>query len=124
MSYPYMNMNMPPYPYPTMRTSANSINWVQGTEGAKAFSLKAGENVVLMDSESDNTFFIKICDEIGRCSLRTFEYHEKITESHPVTPVIPDMSEYVKKSELEPLINKMLGGTSNESTVSRTESTK
>lgn len=104
-NYPLMNMN--PNPYPGMRTSNNSINWVQGIEGAKAFTLMPKENVVLMDSESNDTFFIKICDDIGRCTLRKFTYHEETTETQPS---IQDMSEYVKKSELKDLLNEMLGG--------------
>ena len=118
MSYPFMN----PYqnPYQNARTSTNSINWVQGIEGAKAFTLMPKENVILMDSEVNDKFYIKICDDIGRCTLRVFKYHEEIE-----TPAAPpaDLSEYVKKSELQALLNEMLGG-SNESTVSGTESTK
>lgn len=113
-------MNYPNYPYPSanpyanMRTSTNSINWVQGIEGAKAFTLMPKENVILMDSESNDTFFIKICDDIGRCTLRKFTYHEESTETPPVTQ---DLSEYVKKSELQSLLNEMLGG-KNESNLS------
>ena len=86
--------------------SQNSINWVQGIEGAKAFTLLPKENIVLMDSESDDTFFIKICDDIGRCTLRKFKYHEEVeTQTQPT-----NMEEYVKKSELESLVNELLGG--------------
>lgn len=113
MSYPYMNMNPNPNPFASMR-SPNSINWVQGIEGAKAFTLMPKENIVLMDSESNDTFFIKICDDIGRCTLRKFKYQEETTESQPVAQ---DLSEYVKKSELQDLLNEMLGG-KNEPTIS------
>ena len=106
---PYLNQLMP--------KSTNSINWVQGIEGAKAYVLQPRENVVLMDSESDDIFFIKICDDIGRCTLRKFRYKEELTEQ-PVA----DMSEYVKKSELESLVNQMLGGGLNESDVSTAKS--
>ena len=118
MSYPYMN----PYqnPYQSMRSSTNSINWVQGIEGAKAFTLMPKENVILMDSEVNDKFYIKICDDIGRCTLRVFKYAEEVEA--PAAPPA-DLSEYVKKSELQALLNEMLGG-SNESTVSGTESTK
>lgn len=113
MNYPFMNMT--PSPYPSMRTS-NAITWVQGIEGAKAFTLMPKENVVLMDSESNDTFFIKICDDIGRCTLRKFKYQEETTETPPV--IAQDMSEYVKKSELQDLLNEMLGGKKNEPTIS------
>ena len=100
-------MNQYQYPNPFAR-SQNAINWVQGIEGAKAFVLQPRENVVLMDSETNDTFFIKLCDDIGRCTLRKFKYTEELTEQ----PTAQDMSEYVKKSELEKLVNEMLGGKS------------
>lgn len=111
MYYPTMN------PYQSMRPTGNTINWVQGIEGAKAYNLMPKENVVLMDSEVNDKFYIKICDDIGRCTLRVFKYQEELEEK----PVPTDLSEYVKKSELQSLLNEMLGG-SNESTVSGTES--
>ena len=115
-------MNYPNYSYPNvnpyaMRTSTNSINWVQGIEGAKAFTLMPKENVILMDSKVNDKFYIKICDDIGRCTLRVFKYFEEVEEK----PAPADLSEYVKKSELHALLNEMLGG-SNESTVSGTNS--
>lgn len=112
MSYPYAN------PF-TQRTPQNGINWVQGIEGAKAFNLLPRENVVLMDSEVNDKFYIKICDDIGRCTLRKFRYTEEFDEPQPTAL---DLSEYVKKSELEALINKMLGGGDSESTVSTAKS--
>lgn len=117
MYYPNMNPNM--NPYQGIRSSTNSINWVQGIEGAKAFTLMPKENVILMDSEVNDKFYIKICDDIGRCTLRVFKYQEELEEK----PAPADLSEYVKKSELQSLLNEMLGG-SNESTISGTQSAK
>ena len=114
MYYPNMN------PFQAMRPNANTINWVQGIEGAKAYALMPKENVILMDSEVNDKFYIKICDDIGRCTLRVFKYQEEMEEK-PAPAA--DLSEYVKKSELQALLNEMLGG-SNESTISGTESAK
>ena len=108
MNYPYTN------PFVQKQTQTG-INWVQGIEGAKAYNLLPRENAVLMDSEVNDIFYIKICDDIGRCTLRKFRYQEEFDEPQAPTP---DMSEYVKKSELESLVNKMLGGGSDERTVS------
>ena len=105
MNYPYMS--------PYVRTEPRTINWVQGVEGAKAYTLQPKESVVLMDSESDNMFFIKVCDDIGKCSLHTYKYEEVNNDTGV------DMTQYVKKSELESLLNQMLGG-KNEQTVSTT----
>lgn len=97
-----------PYPYvnPYAPKPVNSINWTNGIEGAKAFSLQPKESVILMDSEADNVFYIKFCDEIGRCTLKRCTYQEE--PEH--VPGQTDMSQYVKKSELEALVNEMLGG--------------
>ena len=108
-NYPY-DMNVNPYlPKPN-----RNIDWANGMEGAKAFSLKPKESVILMDSESDNVFYIKFCDEIGRCILKRCVYHE---EPENMTAQA-DLSEYVKRSELhtevEAMINQLLGGSTNE----------
>ena len=94
----------------------NGINWVQGVEGAKAYQLTPNSNVQLMDSENDGIFYIKTSDNIGMCNLRTFKYEEIVEKSTK-----PDMSEYVKKSELQDLLNSMLGGTSDEQSISTNE---
>ena len=101
-------------PYYTPRTN-NGITWVQGIEGAKAWQLSPNSNVLLMDSENDGRFYIKVSDNVGMCTLRIFKY-EEIT-NQPTEPHI-DLSEYVKKSELKSLINSMLGGANNEQSVS------
>ena len=97
--------NINPYSNPYIRPN-NTINWVQGIEGAKAYNLLPKESVVLMDSESEDTFFIKLCDDIGRCTLRTFNYHEV---SEKLSNNL-DLSEYVKKSDLAAYVNELLGG--------------
>lgn len=102
------------------RPTNNSINWVQGLEGAKAYTLSPRENVVLMDSEVNDIFYIKVCDDIGRCTLRKFRYTEDTT-TESFSGI--DLSDYVKKSELESMLNKMLGGGVDESTLSATKST-
>ena len=92
-----MNLGYPQqfYPQPQYQ-KANSINWVQGIEGAKAFQLMPNTNVVLLDSENDK-FYIKSCDNVGMCTLRTFNYIEEITKPR---------EDYVTREELEEVIKK------------------
>ena len=99
---------------------SNTINWVQGIEGAKAWQLTPNSNVLLMDSENDGMFYIKISDNVGMCTLRRFKY-EEITEE-PTKQA--DLSEYVKKSELQELLTQMLGGAKNEQPISANEHKK
>ena len=110
---PYMQQNR--FMYPTN----NGINWVQGIEGAKAWQLQPNSNVVLLDSENDGRFYIKVSDNVGMCSLRIFDY-EEITDE-PTHQNNIDLSEYVKKSELQTLLTTMLGGQQGEQSVSTTD---
>ena len=105
-------MNNFQYPYNQMyqRPTMNGITWVQGIEGAKAYQLSPNSNAILMDSENDGRFYIKVSDNVGMCNLRTFSYTE-ITSTP--TPQV-DMSEYVTRQELD----KILRGIKNEQPVS------
>ena len=102
------------------QTQNNGINWVQGIEGAKAYQLTPNSNVILMDSENEGRFYIKVSDNVGMCNLRVFKY-EEISNT-------PNTSEFVTKaelkSEIEGIINSMLGGKSNEQSVSATKPNK
>mgnify|MGYP006864582467 FL=1 len=85
----------------------NGINWVQGVEGAKAFQLMPNSNTVLMDSENDGIFYIKVCDIIGMCSLRKFRYQEIIDEPQQT-------NQYVTRDELMNILKEL----KNEQTIS------
>lgn len=85
----------------------NGINWVQGLEGAKAFQLIPNSNTVLMDSENDGIFYIKVCDNIGMCSLRKFRYQEIIDEPQQT-------NQYVTRDELMNILKEL----KNEQTIS------
>ena len=116
------NPNYQYNPYQMAQTN-NSINWVQGIEGAKAYQLQPNSNVILMDSENDGTFYIKVSDNVGMCNLRIFKYEEIVQHSQGVNP-----EDYVKKSELkaevESLINAMLGGQTREQPIQTAKSNK
>lgn len=116
---PYMPLNLYPQSNKFMYPTNNGINWVQGIEGAKAWQLQPNSNVVLLDSENDGRFYIKVSDNVGMCSLRIFDYQE-ITDE-PAHQNNIDLSEYVKKSELQTLLATMLGGQQDEQSVSTTD---
>lgn len=84
-----MNINNPYY----MGPQKNGIIWVQGIEGAKAYPLMPSSNAILMDQESDR-FYIKTCDQVGMCNLRSFKYKEEIQASN----------DYVTREELEEIL--------------------
>ena len=114
------NVSYPAYNPYNAQTQNNGINWVQGIEGAKAYQLSPNSNVILMDSENEGRFYIKVSDNVGMCNLRVFKY-EEISNT-------PNTSEFVTKSELkseiESIINSMLGGKPNEQSVSTVKPNK
>ena len=78
----------------------NSILWVQGLEGAKAYPVGAGNNVLLMDSE-EPMFYIKSVDQSGMpMPLRVIEYSEK-KEGQAQKVVDAD---YITREELEDIL--------------------
>jgi hypothetical protein len=111
MMNPYMNnyMNINRY-----TPQNNGITWVQGIEGAKAYQLTPNSNVLLMDSDNDGVFYIKVSDNVGMCNLRTFNYVET-TNTPPIQNTTPqiDMSNYVTKEELNEAIKGLKGGKTN-----------
>ena len=97
----YQNYN----PYYGMQQT-NGITWVQGIEGAKAFQLMPNSNTILMDSENDGIFYIKICDSVGMCTLRTFKYEEVVMQKR-ADGIAPDLTQYVTKSELQTAMDEL-----------------
>lgn len=111
-------MNLYSNPYQQYYHSNNGINWVQGIEGAKAYQLQPNSNVMLMDSENEETFYIKTSDNVGMCNLRIFKYKEIMPQTN---------DDFVRKSDLrtevENLVNAMLGG-NDEQSISAAKSNK
>ena len=92
--------------------STNNIVWVQGIEGAKAWQLNPNSMVILLDSEVEGKMYIKVSDNIGMCSLRIFDYTEVVqpttVDKNVTVNKDLDLSEYVKKDELNTLIKEAL----------------
>ena len=110
MTYPnyyptaYGNYVMPqPQPQAQPQQDTATMNWVQGEAGAKAFIVKPGSSVVLMDSEKD-FFYIKTVDLSGMPNLRVFEYKE--VGNKPQQQIAGD---YVPRNEFEELKIKIEG---------------
>ena len=120
-------LNYNPYFNRSYQTN-NGINWVQGIEGAKAYQLSPNSNTVLLDSDNDGVFYIKVSDNVGMCNLRIFKYVE-VTNEQTTPESSINMEDYVRKDELQELLasftNKKTGGKSNgKQLISTTESTK
>ena len=114
-----MNPYQTHFQYPQQ---TNGITWVQGIEGAKAFQMTPNSNAVLLDSDTDGIFYIKVSDNIGMCSLRIFRYEE--IQQGATNPTV-DMSNYVTKDEIHDLVDKLVKERLNEEpTIPTTKSTR
>ena len=76
--------------------------------------------VILLDSENEGKMYIKVSDNIGISSLRIFNYTEEIgTTSVATINNDLDLSQYVRKDELQNLIKELI---TNEQPISTIES--
>ena len=91
----------------------NNINWVQGIEGAKAFQLMPNSTTMMLDSENEGIFYIKVSDNVGMCMLRTFKY-EEITNFCKKQENDVDMSQYITRDELQSILDKRLNRGNND----------
>lgn len=81
----------------------NTIVWVQGEAGAKAYPVAAGTSLLLMDSES-RQFYIKSTDQSGMpMPLRTFTYEEVVG----TISTSKDVSNYITREEFEKRISEI-----------------
>ena len=101
-----------------MTTSPKSnIVWVQGIEGAKAYSMTPNSVAALFDSEIEGRFYIKTCDSMGMCSLRCCGYKDDpLFDKKEI-----DTSSFVTKDELTNAINELKEGMKHEQSVSATD---
>lgn len=120
MINPSMNNPMFPQANYNMPQPHNGIKWVQGIEGAKASQLAPNSNDIFLDSENEGVFYIKVADNVGMCTLRTFKY-EEVTDM-PSGNI--DLTGYVKKNELASLVRNIIKENRNEQSVSTVKSNK
>ena len=95
-------------PYNSYMTQHNQITWVQGIEGAKAYQMTPNSQAVLLDNDNEGVMYIKICDNVGMCTLRIFDYTERTKQ--PTTAFDIDTSQFVRRDELKSLIEQMVKG--------------
>ena len=111
----YQRSTYQPQPQMSYQAPAQnqSIIWVQGEAGAKAYPVAAGQSVLLMDSEYP-VLYVKSTDMTGRpLPMESYDLVKRDSVvnmpqiSQKVQPA--KMSEeYVKKSDLESTINEIV----------------
>ena len=120
MQQPQMNYQQQAYqmsPQPQMQNQ--SIIWVQGEAGAKAYPVAAGQSVLLMDSE-DAVLYVKSTDVTGRpLPMESYDLVKrdsvvnvpKISQrssSQGQTNQAMNAGEFVKMSDLETKVSEMV----------------
>ncbi len=103
--YQAMQMQQQMQPVQTAQPNAQSnIIWVQGIEAMKSYPVSAGQNVLLMDSETQ-CFGIKAADASGMpLPLRIFDYSERTSQTQSQkTAESVDLSCFVTRDEFEAL---------------------
>lgn len=88
----------------------SGIQWVQGKSAAQAFYVPPGQTILLMDSETP-TLYLKTTDQSGRpmpMVIYDLVEHKEENIQAEVQTKEPDLSEYVKRSEIEELIDKKI----------------
>jgi hypothetical protein len=73
----------------------NQMQYVNNRQSAEAYQMQPNSSVVLWDSNSDK-FYVKQSDASGFCTVKAFEYKEKVEEKETPT-------EYVTKGEFDEL---------------------
>ena len=96
--------------YPYQYNQSFVTAWVHGKEGANAFPLMPGTNAILMDIEEEGKMYIKMCNQVGVCTLKDYEYKEVMEKSK---------DDYITRSEFLKAIEE-LKGAMNEQSVSAT----
>jgi hypothetical protein len=112
MGYGYQ---MPQQPIPPQanlqqqtQQTGNQFAYCNGMEGAKGYYMPANSTVLLMDNDNPY-FYIKTSDLQGRCTIRSFEFHE-ITEGGKAKPIennSVDMTQFAKAEDIAVLSQKM-----------------
>lgn len=88
---------------PNTQTQNNSIIWVQGVEGAKAYPIAPGSAVSLWDSEAQ-TIYIKMADASGVPQpLRILDYTERVQ-----TPEVAVEKNYVTADDVSAIMDSKI----------------
>lgn len=85
------------------------ITWVKGYSELNQYDVPPNNFAVFFDSEIEGRYYFKICDNIGRPTIRVFDSTE-VTDKFTADGI--DTSSFVTKKDLEELI-RMIGGQKN-----------
>lgn len=82
-----------------------NIVWVQGVEGAKGYQIPNKSNILVLDSENEDTMYIISSDEVGMRKMRKFRFHEEEIKQ----PGQVDTTQFVTREDVKSIIMEMFG---------------
>lgn len=110
MNYPAMQYPQMPMQSPQQQQQAqNSITWVSGEAGAKAYLISPNTTMPLWDSEAQ-TIYLKSADASGMPTMKILDYTIR-EQNNQHTSALMQSSDYVTHDELsafEERITKMI----------------
>lgn len=85
-----------------------TYSFVNGVEGAKAYTIMPSTNTLLMDADNP-ICYMKSADNLGKCSLRYFKLEEidEATARSMTQPPIPPQAQYATKHDIDSLNQKI-----------------
>lgn len=101
-NYEQQAANMRPQPM------SNNVVWVNGLEGARAYSLPYNAAVILLDT-NDSRFYLKSTDPTGMPMIRTFKFEEVPTNPQDNNQPMQNANNgsYATKEEIQALNSKI-----------------
>lgn len=110
MNTPYQNYGMTPFNFQQPYQPGSQVQYVNGLESAKSYSLRPNESVILMDSNNP-IFYHKQADASGFYTIKAYRF-EEVQEEKPE-------DKYLTKKEFNEWLSqinaKQNGGYRNES---------
>lgn len=91
---------------PQTQQGGDTVNWVMGEAGAKAYMVAPGSTVLLMDRD-EPVMYLKSADASGVPSLRVFDYVERNASRMPQNQSMPTEDKYITRAEFEEFVRKM-----------------
>lgn len=83
----------------------SNIIWVQGIEGAKGYQVPNRTNILMLDSENEDTMYIVSSDEVGMRKMRKFRFQEEEIKQ----PGQVDTTQFVTRDDVKNIIMEMFG---------------
>lgn len=110
MNYPqFYPQQMAQQPQPSQNTQNNSMIWVSGEAGAKAYLVSPNTTVQLWDSENP-IIYLKSADASGMPSMKVLDYKIREQTQPQNVSLAPEQPkiDYVTHEELKNLEDKMI----------------